>query len=374
MMSESDIVVIGGGMAGASIAAHLSEHASVRLLEMEYQPGVHSTGRSAALFLEPYGNATVRALTRASRRFLCSPPPNFCAGQLMKPRAVLITVTAGQTEARESFLNAAVPSDGIEQISATEARALCPVLKEDGLIGAMLIRGAADIEVHELHQGYLRLLKTRKGVVTMQSKVTGLEYMGGSWSVTTAEHTVRAKIVVNAAGAWAGEIGKLAGALDVGLKPLKRTACLIEPPPGQDANLWPVVGDVGDQFYFRPYAGMLMLSPADEIASQPEDAQPDEWDIAVVVDRIEQATTLVVKRIAHKWAGLRSFVSDRSPVVGYDPNRPNFFWLAGLGGFGIQTAPALSRLAASQLMGSNIDDDLRIQGMVAVELSPSRFA
>jgi D-arginine dehydrogenase len=373
MIFEHDIVVIGAGMAGASIAAHLAEYGSVRLLEMEPTPGYHSTGRSAAVFSETYGNDTVRALTRASRDFLYSPDPNFTAADLIKPRAILMVARTNQRDALSQFFASSVAADGIEVKTAQEARALHPLLREDDLWGAAYIRNAGDIEVHELHRGYLRLLHSRHGALTTGAQVTHLGRDRGAWSVTTAHDTFRAEIVVNAAGPWAGEIGTLAGAMNVGLQPRKRTACLIKPPVGYTVQEWPMLVDAGEEFYLKPDAGMLLLSPADETLCTPSDVQPDEMDIALAVDRIERATTLNVTRVTHKWAGIRSFVADRSPVVGFDPHQPEFFWHAALGGYGIQTAPALSRAAAALVMGRSIENDLLSFGVTEIALSPRRL-
>jgi D-arginine dehydrogenase len=370
---EHDIVVIGGGMAGISVAAHLAEHASVRLLEMEPQPGYHSTGRSAALFAESYGNPTVRALTRASRAFYHSPPAWFCSTALLKPRAVLFIARTGQEAALEGFHASMVPGDAMERTSIGRALELWPLLRAEGLVAAAYTRSTADIEVHELQQSYLRLFQARKGVLATRSEVIGLEREGAAWSVRTTQEALRARIVVNAAGAWAGEIGRLAGALDIGLQPLKRTACLIDQPAGHGVDRWPMLLDVEEQFYAKPDAGMLLLSPADETLTRPCDAQADEFDIAVAVDRLEQATTLEVKRVTHRWAGLRSFVEDRSPVVGYDPRVPSFFWHAALGGYGIQTAPALSQVAAALILGRAVDEEVLAHGVVVQALAPERL-
>jgi D-arginine dehydrogenase len=373
MIFDNGIVVIGAGMAGASIAAHLSEHASVRLLEMEAQPGYHSTGRSAAVFSTSYGNDTVRALTRASREFLYSPDPDFTAVDLIKSRAILLIARTSQAAALSRFLASAVAADGIEVKTAQQARSLHPLLRSDDLWGGAYIKNAGDIEVHELHQGYLRLFQSRRGALTTGAKVIDLERNRGTWWVVTDGDIFRAEVVVNAAGPWAGEIGRLAGAISVGIQPRKRTACLIKPPPGHTVQEWPMLIDAEEQFYLKPDAGMLLLSPADETMCDPCDVQPDEMDIALAVDRIERATTLNVTRVTHKWAGIRSFVSDRSPVVGFDPRQPEFFWHAALGGFGIQTAPALSRVAAALLMGRSIEDDLLSFGVTEAALSPSRL-
>jgi D-arginine dehydrogenase len=371
---EHDIVVIGAGMAGASIAAHLAEHASVRLLEMEPTPGYHSTGRSAAVFFECYGNNIVRALTRASREFFYSPDRDFTAADLINPRPILMVARTDQTDALSRFLASTVAADRIEVKTAQEARALHPLLRSEELWGGAYIRNAGDIEVHELHQGYLRLLKSRHGALSTQAQVIALERNRGAWSVTTARESFRAKVIVDAAGPWAGEIANLAGAIDVALQPRKRTACLLKAPPEHRIQDWPMLVDAEERYYMKPDAGMLLLSPADETICDPGDVQPDEMDIALAVDRIERATTLNVTRVSHKWAGLRSFVADRSPVVGYDPHQPGFFWHAALGGYGIQTAPALSRVAAALVMGRPIEDHLLSFGVTEEALSPSRLA
>ncbi len=373
MIRDCDIVVIGGGMAGASVAAHLAEFATVRLLEMESQPGYHSTGRSAALFSETYGNHAIRALTGASRQFFYSPPASFCPVPLVRPRSVLVAARSGQGESLQAFIDSE-ESGRLEAKSADEAVEICPILKRDGLIGAALDRHSADIEVHELHQGYLKLLKSRGGVVSTDARVTALEPHQGGWEIRTPHETVRGGLVVNAAGAWAAAIADMAGAQSVGLNPLKRTACLLDPPPGSHVDAWPMLLDVDEQFYLKPDAGKLLLSPADETPAEPGDVQPDEMDLAVAVDRLEQATTFNVTRMGRRWAGLRSFVADRTPVVGYDGRRSGFFWLAALGGYGIQTAPGLSRLAASLVLQRPVDEHLLSFGLDPKELSPARLA
>jgi D-arginine dehydrogenase len=369
--SNADIIVIGGGIAGASIAAHLAAHAKVRLLEMEAQPGYHSTGRSAAVFATSYGNSTVRALTCASRSFFFSPPAGFCSTALVRPRLVLILANSTQREALENFGPTAFPGDRIEYLTPAQALKQCPILRPDDLSGALLYHGTADIEVHELHQGYLRLLKMRGGDIKSNTEVIRLERANGEWSVNIPGEVLRASIVVNAAGAWAGHLGKMAGAYDIGVEPRRRTALLIDPPAGVATESWPLVTDIADQFYLKPDAGLLMLSPCDETPAVPCDAQPDEMDVAVAVDRLERATTLEVRQIKRKWAGLRSFVRDRSPVVGYDPLQPGFFWLAALGGYGIQTAPALSALAAGLVLGREVGGAL---AHFDIEFEPSALA
>lgn len=370
MDQDFDIVIVGAGMAGASIAAHLPTSARVCLLEMEDQPGYHSTGRSAAIFSENYGNATIRALTRASRSFFDVPPQGFTDTPLLQPRQVL--QTAANREELEACLEV-VPLGERDILTVDEAIAFCPILRREALSSAVLQRRPADIEVHALHHGYLRQFRSRGGALCLAAGAEELSRAGDVWSIKTSARTFRAPIIVNAAGAWAGRLAAMAGGVDVGLQPLKRTACLIDAPPSFDIAHWPVLKDASEQFYLKPDAGKLLLSPCDETPAPPGDAQADELDIAIAVDRVEQATTLQVRRVSHRWAGLRSFVTDRSPVVGFDPLQPGFFWLAALGGYGIQTAPALSRLAASLLMRAPLDPDLEALDLPPTALSPRRF-
>ncbi|MGH6966674.1 MAG: NAD(P)/FAD-dependent oxidoreductase [Phenylobacterium sp.] len=371
---ESDIIVIGGGMAGSAVAAHLSQHAKVQLLEMETQPGYHSTGRSAALFSESYGNEIIRALTRASRGFFFSPPEGFCETALVKPRSVLIIAQEHQRAMLAHFKAGAETSGPIDEISADQAVALCPILRRERVASALISRSPADIEVHELQQGYLRLLKARGGRITTDAEVTGLARTSQGWEVETRSAVYRAPRVVNAAGAWAGQIGALAGAQEIGITPCRRTAMLIDAPAGYQTHDWPMLLDVEEQFYLKPDAGLLLLSPADETPVEPSDVQPEELDIAIAVDRLETATTLQVRHVRRKWAGLRSFAPDRSPVVGYDTLQPGFFWLAALGGYGIQTAPALSALAARLVLDLGPGEVPAQFGIETSALDPTRLS
>ena len=371
-MDDFDVVVLGAGIAGCSVAAHVAEHCSVLVLETEDQPGYHTTGRSAALFLLTYGNETVRSLTRASRDFFYAPPESF-SGALVKPRTLLVAAREGQQEKLDAMLGSLASGDRFSVVSPEQAKAFCPILRLDGLASGAYCDTCADIEVHELLQGYTRRLKANGGEIRFGSKVLEIEHGSGRWTIVTPHGTVRAEKVVNAAGAWAEDLAKLADASELGLAPLKRTACLFHPPPGARSADWPMLADVQDQFYLKPDAGMLLLSPADETPSPPCDAQADELDVAIAIDRIEHATTLQVRRITHKWAGLRTFASDRSPVVGWDPAQPALFWLAALGGFGIQTAPALSRLAAALVLDRQMDDDLLGCGLDISAIAPARL-
>ena len=371
-IEKYDFVVIGGGIAGASVAAHLAGEGRIRLLEREEQPGYHSTGRSAALFSEAYGSDVVRALTRASRRAFYAPESGFCSISLVRPRSVMALAHEGQAEALEYFIAATAPVERLERLTASEAAAICPIVRPEQLIGAVIGRHTADIEVHELHQAYLRLLKRRGGSISTSAEVTQLTRDGSGWRIVTTAGAMWATTIVNAAGAWAAQIGALAGALNIGLRPLKRTACLVPAPEGFAIDAWPMVLNVAEEFYLKPDAGMLLLSPADETESAPCDAQADELDIAIAIDRVEQATTLNVRRVARRWAGLRSFVADSSPVVGYDPIAPGFFWVAALGGYGIQTAPAIGRIAARLAARREVETDILEHGIDLAAIAPDR--
>jgi D-arginine dehydrogenase len=372
--AHADILVIGAGIAGASVAAHLAETRSVILIESEDRPGYHSTGRSAALFTEIYGNATIRALTRASRQFLFAPPAEFTESPLTRPRGSLYIATTAQLAAMAEFHALADIGPATRTLDVEEAHELCPILRREYVAGALLEPDCADIDVHGLHQGYLRLFKRRDGRLITHSPVHSLAHARGTWQVQAGCESLTGSLIVNAAGAWADDMAALAGIARVGLTPRRRTAMLVDPPPGTAIGGWPFVNDIDEKFYFKPDAGSLFISPADETPSEPTDAQPEEWDIAAAVDRMERATTLQIGRLKARWAGLRTFAPDRTPVVGYSAAAPGFFWLAGQGGYGIQTAPALSRAAAALVLGSALPEDLAAQGLEAAAMSPQRFA
>jgi D-arginine dehydrogenase len=371
---EFDVLIIGAGIAGAALGAQIAGDKRVAVLDMEDQPGHHSTGRSAALFAECYGNPVIRSLTRASRDFFFSPPSEFTEDRLVAPRKVLIFGREERREAFEAFVAREIPGSGLEMVDAETALALCPVLKADGLLGGIVDSGSADIEVHALHQSYLRLLKRNGGQLLLRARVEAITFdPSRGWTVTSGAGTLRAKIIVNAAGAWADVVALMAGVTPVGIEPRRRTAALVDLPDGTDAHDWPMILDAEESFYMKPDAGLLLISPADESLSEPEDAQPEELDIAIAADRAETFTTVKIRRIKSSWAGLRTFVKDRSPVVGFDNDRPGFFWMAALGGYGIQTAPALSALAAKLVLDRPVEDDFARLGFTQRDISPARI-
>ncbi|MDQ0474372.1 NAD(P)/FAD-dependent oxidoreductase [Labrys wisconsinensis] len=370
----ADVLVVGGGIAGAGAAYELAALGSVILLERESQCGIHATGRSAASFTENYGNGVIRRLAMASRAFLTDPPAGFCDHPLLSPRGMLTIARADQVALLALELERAralVPT--IVAIDPAEAIARAPVLRPDYVAGAILEPDARDLDVNGLHQGFLRAARARGARILVKAEVEAIAREGGRWSVTTPAGRFSAPIVVNAAGAWADAVAELAGVPALGLVPKRRTAFNIPVPAGMDIAGWPLVNDVGEEFYFKPDAGQLFVSPADATPSPPMDAYPDDLDVAIGADRLERATVLTVGRVSHAWAGLRTFAADGSPVVGPDEAAEGFFWLAGQGGYGIKTSPALSRACAALIRDRRLPDDLTALGLSLSDLSPGRL-
>lgn len=370
---EVDFVVIGAGIAGASAAAQLAERGAVLLVEAEEHPGYHSTGRSAALISEIYGNEVVRRLTRASRGFLFEPPAGFAPTALVTPRDTLFFGTPEQLELLQRLREEPEVAARTQVLSPEQARQRVPAFLPDYLGGAVLETGSADIDVDALHQGFLRQARGLGAEILTNVRVQALSRVDGRWHLDTPAGRFSAPVVVNAAGAWGDEVARSGGVAPLGLQPKRRTAALIDVPSGLDATHWPAAIAIDEQFYFKPDAGLLLISPADESDSPPCDAQPEELDVAIAVDRFEQATGAQVRRIANSWAGLRVFSPDRTPVAGFDPVAEGFFWLVGQGGYGIQTAVALGRLTAALCTRSALPQDLIDIGLDAQMLSPARF-
>ncbi len=361
------VVIVGAGMAGASLAYELAEMADVLLLERESHPGYHSTGRSAAMFTETYGPAPVRALTRAARAFYETPPDGFISVPILTPRGVILVADATQAE----LIPETLAAGATHALTPSEAEAQVPILRGERLVGAVAEPGARAMDVDALLQAYLRGLKARGARLMCDAVVTALAREGSGWQVTTAAGVFSADVIVNAAGAWGDKIAELAGVTPLGLVPKRRTAILIDAP--SDSAAWPMLNDIAELWYLKPDAGLLLASPADATPVEPQDAQPDEMDVAICVDRIETATKLTITRIRHKWAGLRSFVGDGVPVAGFDATVPGFFWLVGQGGYGIQTASALARLSAALIRGVPVPADLLANGVDPADLAPARF-
>ena len=368
---DVDAVVIGAGMAGASVAYFLAPHARVVVLERESHPGMHATGRSAALFSETYGSAQVRALTRATRPFLERPPEGFARHPILTPRGTLIIGDDAKAEAVVAMRDAMLShTSDLRLLTADEARTMVPVVRAEAARIGLYEPGAADIDVNELHQGFLRALRARGGQVRTGVAIAAIERGQGHWYVETAEATYRAPLVLNAAGAWVDQVAALAGVAPLGIEPRRRSAFLFEGPQGMDASRWPFVIDADETFYFKPDAGLLLGSAANADPVPPHDVQPEELDIALGIYRIEEATTLQIRRPTRAWAGLRSFVADGDLVGGFAADAPGFFWVAAQGGYGIQTSAAMGEACASLALGRPLPGHLQNAGLTAAMLAP----
>ncbi len=375
-MHRADVAIVGAGIAGASLAWQLAGRRSVLLLEAEAQPGLHSTGRSAAMFMASYGPPQVRALTRASRAFLAAPPPGFAAAPIVSPRGALYVGWSGD-EARLDALahELAAPGVAIARNDAAAARALVPVLRTEGLIGAVHERDALDIDVDVLHQGFLRGARRTGTTLWTDAALQSAHHDGTRWTLQIADgRRAEADLLVNAAGAWADPVATLAGVAALGVQPLRRSAFVFEPPEGVDCRAWPCTAGVAVDWYFKPDAGLLLGSPANADPVHAHDVMPEELDIATAIARLEERTTLAIRRPRRTWAGLRSFAPDGELLIGFDTAQPAFFWLAGQGGYGIQSCVGASALAASQICADALPDALRGQGVESQRLSPGRWA
>lgn len=372
-MQSADFLIIGAGIAGSAAAYKLGAKGRTIILERESQPGYHSTGRSAAVHTENYGNAAIRGLTVACGRFLRNPPPGFADQPILGPRGALLIGRADQRDALDRAFEAGARfCPTLRRLDAGEAAGIVPLLNRDYVDSAVYEPDAMDIDVNALHQGYLRGARSQGTTLVTNAEVVGLTRANGTWTAKTTAGDFSAPVVVNAAGAWADEIAGLAGTPQVGLVPKRRTAFIFDAPAGFDTARWPITADVEEQFYFKPEAGRFMGSPADETPMPPCDVQPEELDIALAADRIQQATTLEIRHIRRKWAGLRSFVADRTLVIGPTARAEGFHWLAAQGGYGIQTSYAAADCLASLIDSGDIPSPLKELGLTAAMLSPDR--
>lgn len=371
---RADFVIVGGGIAGASVGYWLAPHGQVVLLERESQPGYHSTGRSAALFMESYGTPQVRALTLASRAFLEHPPEGFAEHPLLSPRGALMVAEPGQEVHLQEWwevLRGVTPR--AQRLDAAAACALVPVLRPERIAGAVYEPDAADLDVHAIHHGFLRGLRRAGGTVICDADVRALRREGGLWRVQAGAQTYEAPVVLDAAGAWADVVAQRAGVARIGLQPRRRSAFIFAPPAGADIHRWPMAIGASEDWYFKPDAGMLLGSPANADPVDAHDVQPEELDIALAIDRIQEMTTLTIRRPTRTWAGLRSFVADGDLVGGFGPMAPGFFWVAAQGGYGIQTAAAMGEACAALARGLAIPDRIAAFGLTEAMLSPARL-
>lgn len=345
MSDQFDFAIVGAGIAGASLAAGLSAHGSVLLLEAEDRPGYHSTGRSAAFWTESYGGPQIQPLTTASGPFLQQ-------HGFLTPRGALTMARQHELAELEAF-TAEFRALGVrvEDLDRAALEARLPGLRQEWRAGAFE-PDCCDIDVAGLHQHWLAAAKQGGAQLWTKARLSAARRDGGTWQLETADgRAAQAKVLVNAAGAWADPVAELAGVTPLGIQPYRRTVAQLRLADGPPADL-PLVLGIDGLFYFKPEAGRLWLSPHDETPSLPCDAAPEEIDVALAMDRFEHVVDWQVTRIEHRWAGLRSFAPDRLPVYGFDPIAPGFFWFAGQGGFGIQTAPAAADLAQALILGT----------------------
>lgn len=361
-MTDYDIAIVGAGMAGASLAAELAPNCRVLLLEAEDRPGYHSTGRSAAFWMESYGGPDIQPLTSASG-------PLLRAGGFLKPRGALYVGRAEDREKLDRFEETFARDVVLERRDANALRTMIPGLNpiwESGLFEPSCV----DIDVAALHQSFLLAAGKHGTVLAIDSALRKAERDGDGWRLQTAAGEHRAAILVNAAGAWADRVAAMAGVTPLGIQPYRRTMVqlAVDPAPADDM---PLVLDISERFYFKPESGRLWLTPHDETPCDPGDVAPEEIDVAIAIDRLQGVVDWRVQRVEHRWAGLRSFLPDRLPAYGYDPTAADFFWYAGQGGFGIQTAPAAAKLAAALLLRRT--PDAAVAGIDPATYSPDRF-
>ncbi len=372
MTLRADIVIVGAGMAGASLAAEVTGEASVIVIEAESQPGYHSTGRSAAFWAESYGGPLVQPLTSASYDFLAGPPAEFHDRSFLSPRgAIYLAGENGQgalEKLSRSFEGSGVRLDPVDRVQLEQ---FLPGLR-GGWNSALAEPSCADIDVAGLHAAYLRSARARGVRILTHARLETARRTGGGWQIESGAGPIEAALLVNAAGAWADGVASLAGERPLGVRPYRRTIAQLRTSPAPAADL-PLIIDALGRFYFKPEAGgRLWLSPHDETECEPCDSAAEEYDVALAIHQFEQVVDWKVERVEHSWAGLRSFAPDRLPIYGYAPGAHDFFWCAGQGGFGIQTAPAAARLAASLLLGTAPDP--MVAGIDPAPYRPERFA
>ncbi len=361
MTKTTDIIIIGGGIAGISAAARLAPEARVIVLEGEPHLAYHSTGRSAATYILNYGNTPIRALNAASK----APLEGALLGQsVLSPRGMLLLIKEGDEDHLTDFLQG---SDGIENLTTPEVQKIVPLVRGDLIVGGVYEPDAQDIDVDLLLQGCARLARDDGAQIVMSAPVTAITQQASTWTVRTLEGDYEAPVVINAAGAWADVIAGLAGVDTIGLQPKRRSAVMMPVPEGLDMTGWPLFGDIAEDWYAKPDGNRLLISPADADPVPPQDAWPDDMVLAEGLDRFSTMVDIPLVRPTHSWAGLRSFVPDGTPVCGFDPEAEGFFWLAGQGGYGVQTSPALSRLAADLVLGQASELQADVVAALGVE-------
>lgn len=378
-MTNPDFLIVGGGIAGLSAAARLVRHGKVVVVEAEEALGYHSSGRSVSFSHYGIGNAVVRGLTAWSRTFYEAQPEGFCDAPIARQMPTLYFAT-------EASLNALIAlraemanfTHAIEWIDdPARIAALCPAIRTggaDGAIAALLDPTGLKLDADALLQSFARAVRAGGGEVLTGRRLVSAERSGGAWEVKSVQGEAwSAPILIDAAGSWGDHFARLAGVRPIGLQPKRRTIIVIDPPPGREIAGWPFIHSAAGDFYMLPEAGRLLASPVDEVEDDPHDAQPEDYDVALAAHQVERYTDIAVTRIAHRWAGLRSFVADRTPTAGFDPEAPGFFWLVGQGGYGLQTAPAMAATVEALATGSAWPDGLAELGVTPERVRPERL-
>jgi D-arginine dehydrogenase len=366
MVQVADMLVIGGGIAGLSLAARVARHGKVVVLEGESAPGYHASGRSVAFAHFGLGEVAVRTLTALSL-------PDLAAHGTRHP--ALHIASAEQVAALDA-LESVHRQFGCDyaRVSGAEALALLSALRPEACHAALIDHGSLKLDTNAMLQAHLAELRANGGMLVSGARVTAIARNGAGWRVEASGESYAAPIIVNAAGAWADDIARMAGVPPIGIEPRRRTVISFAAPEGEDVSSWPFTKTVGEGFYLLPEGrGQLLASSMDQTPSDPCDAAPEELDIAITADRVAQATTLPFRRITHSWAGLRSFAPDELPVIGHAGGAPGFVWCAGQGGAGFQTAPALSRIAEAAALGLPIPDDCAAGGLSFEAFAPARL-
>jgi D-arginine dehydrogenase len=368
----TDFVVIGGGIAGVSAAAHLAPHGSVTLLEMEQTLASHSTGRSAALFVANYGGEGSRPLAVASLPFLEQPPEGSTDAPLLSDRGALWVAEESQMSHLGQIAEEGARSGaGSRPMDRSEVLDLVPQLRPEHVAGGLYEPSARDIDVAGLHQAFVRIARRHRAEIRLSMPVSALTAVGDAWRVATPGGDLDCSVVINAAGAWGDVVAARAGIEPIGLQPMRRTAFMV--PGDLGYSHWPMVVDVEQRFYFRPDGAQLLCSLAEERPTEPGDPRPEMEDVALAIERINRATTLDIRSVNSQWTGLRTFAPDRDLVIGEDPTAPGFYWLVGQGGTGIMTSPAYGALLASQVLGDPLPPDLAAAGVDPATTDPARF-
>ena len=370
-MSEADFLIVGGGVAGLSAGARLARHGKVVVLEAEEAIGFHASGRSATFSHFGIGNRIVRALTAHSRAFFLEAGD----GVLARRSAALFIATEEMLPQLDALgRDMAAYTDSVRPADEAEMRRLFPPLRTggDAIVAGLVYPDGLRLDSDAMLQRFARDIREAGGEVLTGRRIERIERSGDGWRIEAAGEAWSAPVVIDAAGAWADGVARLAGVPPLGLKPLRRTIIVVDPPEGAAVRGWPFVKTAVDDFYILPESGRLMASPVDEVESDPCDAQPEEYDLALAAWKVERYTTLPVARIVHRWAGLRTFTADRTPAVGFDPGVPGFFWLAGQGGFGLQTAPAVAEAVEALVTGAAWPESLAGLGVSADSIAPRR--